>query len=205
VVALTRKAGTQENLEMDRLAAASRWQRVQLNALESRRGDRSTFLSSWLPDSKSFQEDPNVKTLHLFSTEYCPLGKKEDAMQRIVMVFCILSGFVAASWADPSPTSNRITSRIPRQSVQSSAIAKVGYSKRRHILEIEFVNGAVYRYFDIPLSVHRDLMSAESKARFYDSKIRKHYRSVLVRQRQKQEPPEKSPASAPGYGAAARD
>jgi hypothetical protein len=89
--------------------------------------------------------------------------------------------------------------------VQSSAIAKVGYSRRRHILEIEFANGAVYRYFDISLSVHRDLMSAESKARFYDSNIRKHYRSVLIRQRQKQEAPEKSPASAPGYGATSHE
>ena len=114
-------------------------------------------------------------------------------MRRIVLLFCILSGFVAASWADPLPSPNHITSRIPRQSVQSTAIAKVGYSKRHHILEIEFVNGAVYRYFDIPLSVHRDLMSAESKARFYDSKIRKHYRSVLVRQRQKQEPADGQP------------
>jgi hypothetical protein len=118
-------------------------------------------------------------------------------------MFLISTAGVAIAWAEPSP--DHITSRIPRQSVQSSAIAKVGYSKRRHILEIEFVNGAVYRYFDIPLSVHRDLMSAESKARFYDSKIRKHYRSVLVRQRQKQELREKSPASAPGYGAAAHD
>ena len=108
-------------------------------------------------------------------------------MRRTVMVFCILSAFIAATCADPSPTPNHITSRIPRQSVQSTAIAKVGYSKRRHILEVEFVNGAIYRYFDIPLSVHRDLMSAESKARFYDSNIRKHYRSVLVRQRQKQQ------------------
>jgi hypothetical protein len=122
-----------------------------------------------------------------------------------LLIICISTALVVAAWAEPSPTPSHITSRIPRQSVQSSAIAKVGYSKRRHILEIEFVNGAVYRYFDIPLSVHRDLMSAESKARFYDSKIRKHYRSVLVRQRQKQEPSEKSPASAPGYGAAAHD
>lgn len=126
-------------------------------------------------------------------------------MRRIVFLFYILVAIGADVCADPSPSPNHITSRIPRQSVQSSAIAKVGYSKRRHILEIEFVNGAVYRYFDIPLSVHRDLMSAESKARFYDSKIRKHYRSALVRQRQKQEPSEKSPASAPGYGAAAHD
>ena len=108
-------------------------------------------------------------------------------MRRILSVICISAALVVAAWAEPSPSPNHITSRIPRQSVQSSAIAKVGYSKRRHILEIEFVNGAVYRYFDIPLSVYRDLMSAESKARFYDSNIRKHYRSVLIRTRQKEQ------------------
>jgi hypothetical protein len=113
-------------------------------------------------------------------------------MRQIVLVFCILIVIGADACADPSPTPNHITSRIPRQSVQSAAITNVGYSKRHHILEIEFVNGAVYRYLDVPVSIYRDLMSAESKARFYDSNIRKHYRSVLVRPRQKQEPPEKS-------------
>src|SRR5262245_56013925 len=104
------------------------------------------------------------------------------------VLVALLNGLPAPCCAEPSPTPtpNHITSRIPRQSVESTAIAKIGYSKRRHILEIEFVNGAVYRYFDVPLSVYRDLMSAESKARFYDSNVRKHYRSVLVRQRQKQ-------------------
>jgi len=107
----------------------------------------------------------------------------------------------SADCTEPSPTPNQIVSRIPRQPVQSSAIAKVGYSKRRHILEIEFVNGAVYRYLDVQVTVYQDLMLAESKARFYDSNIRKHYRSVLVRQRQEQEPSGKSPAGAQGYGA----
>jgi hypothetical protein len=109
------------------------------------------------------------------------------------------------AWAEPSPTPNHIISRIPRQSVQSSAIAKIGYSKRHHILEIEFINGAVYRYFDVPLPVCRELMSAESKARFYDSNIKKHYRSALVRQRQKQEPPGNSRAAAQDSGAAAHE
>jgi hypothetical protein len=78
---------------------------------------------------------------------------------------------------------NHIVSHIPRQRVESSAISAIGYSKRRHILDIEFVNGAIYRYLDVPSAVHRDLMSAESKARFYDSKIRRHYRSVLIQPR----------------------
>lgn len=115
--------------------------------------------------------------------------KEAAVIRRIALVSCILIVISGDIWAEPSPTPNHITSRIPRQPVQSTAIAKVGYSKRRHILEIEFVNGAVYRYFDVPLSVYHDLTSADSKARFYDSQIRKHYRSAVVRQRQKQQPP----------------
>ena len=99
-------------------------------------------------------------------------------MLQSLLIICISTALVVVAWAEPSPAPSHIVSHIPREPVQSSAIAKVGYSKRRHILEIEFVNGAVYRYFDIPLSVHHELMSAESKARFYDSNIRKHYRKV---------------------------
>ncbi len=91
-----------------------------------------------------------------------------------------------ADCTEPSPTPSRIISRIPRQAVESTAIARIGYSKRRHILEIEFVNGAVYRYLDVPVTVYRDLMSAESKAHFYDSNVKGRYRSVLVRSRQKE-------------------
>jgi len=122
-------------------------------------------------------------------------------MRGSLLVFCILIAIGADAFADPSPTPSQITSRIPRQPVQSTAIAKVGYSKRRHILEIEFVNGAVYRYLDVQITVYRDLMSAESKARFYDSNIRKHYRSVLVRQRQEQKSRKQSPGSTQSYGA----
>ncbi len=78
-----------------------------------------------------------------------------------------------------------ITSHIPRAPVQSSAIAAVGYSKRLHVLEIEFVNGAIYRYLDVPSDVYRDLLAAKSKARFYDQNIRAKYRSVQVRQGRK--------------------
>jgi len=105
---------------------------------------------------------------------------------RIFLSFCISIAVVAVASAEPSATPSHIISRIPRQPVQSSAIAKVGYSKRRHMLEIEFVNGAVYRYLDVPVVVYRGLMSAESKARFYDSNIRGHYRSIFVRSQQKE-------------------
>lgn len=87
--------------------------------------------------------------------------------------------------AERVPQEAAVTSHIPRESVQSTALATVGYSKRRHILEIQFPNGAVYRYLDVPPSVYRDLMSAESKTRYYDSNIKRNYRSVRVRPRVK--------------------
>ncbi len=105
---------------------------------------------------------------------------------RLTICLGISTVLSAVAWTEPSPTPSHIVSRIPRQAVESSAIAKVGYSKRRHMLEIEFVNGAVYRYLDVPATMYRDLVTAESKSRFYDSNIKRHYRSVLVRSRQKE-------------------
>jgi KTSC domain len=113
----------------------------------------------------------------------------------------MISVATAANCAEPPTPPNHIISHIPRQRVASTAIAAVGYSKRQHILEIEFVNGAIYRYFDVPPAVHRDLMSVDSKARFYDFNIKGHYRSVPIRPQQKEQMPAKSSASAQGYGA----
>ncbi|MDP9187029.1 MAG: KTSC domain-containing protein [Verrucomicrobiota bacterium] len=87
----------------------------------------------------------------------------------------------------PRRARTAVTSHIPRASVASKGIASIGYSKRLHILEIEFVNGAVYRYLQVAPSVHRDLMAADSKARYYDANIKGNYPSVRVRPRVKQE------------------
>jgi KTSC domain-containing protein len=84
-----------------------------------------------------------------------------------------------------SDTLNPIISRIPHERLSSSAIASVGYSKRRHMLEVEFANGRVYRYLRVTPSVYREFMSADSKARYYDRNIKGYYPSVHVRPRLK--------------------
>jgi hypothetical protein len=103
-------------------------------------------------------------------------------MQHVWIVIVMLTAVGAIHCADPpeSHNSQPLVSHIPREPVHSTAIGKVGYSKRRHVLEIEFVNGAIYRYLDVPSSVYRDLISAESKARFYDFNIKGKYRSARV-------------------------
>lgn len=80
---------------------------------------------------------------------------------------------------------NPVVSHIPREHVSSTAIASVGYSKRLHILEVEFSNGRIYRYFEVPPTTYHELISADSKARYYDAKIKGKYTSVHVRPRAK--------------------
>jgi hypothetical protein len=96
---------------------------------------------------------------------------------RLIALFFAISVMNAATGEDS------ITSHMPRDYVESSALRSIGYSKRRHILEIEFASGATYRYFDVAPSVYRDLMAADSKTRYYDLNIRRKYRSARVKPR----------------------
>jgi hypothetical protein len=106
----------------------------------------------------------------------------------LFLLLCVSQFAVASSVDEKSRNAARVLviSHIPRTHVGSTAISSIGYSKRRHILEIEFVNGAVYRYLAVALSVYRDLMTADSKARYYVANIKGKYASVRVRPRTKQ-------------------
>lgn len=105
------------------------------------------------------------------------------ALAALLLLSLLIDAGTAAAQSTPSP--GGIVSRIKRVPVKSSALATVGYSKRLHALELEFVNGATYRYLDVPPSVHREMMAAESKTRFYHKHVRGHYRSVYVKPRRK--------------------
>jgi len=61
---------------------------------------------------------------------------------------------------------------IERTPVRSSALQSVGYDQEQRVLEIEFTNGAVYRYFDVRPEVHRGLMAAESHGRYFHQHVR---------------------------------
>jgi len=100
----------------------------------------------------------------------------------------LAAGFLLAAFtlqADPAPAPDPvgIVSRIRRVPVESTALATVGYSKRLRALEIEFRNGAIYRYLDVAPDVYDALLQARSKARFYDLNIRHKYQSFHVRPR----------------------
>ena len=64
---------------------------------------------------------------------------------------------------------------MQRDSVVSSNIASVGYDSSTETLEIEFLSGAIYQYYDCPESMYEQLMNAPSKGGFFNSHIKNAY------------------------------
>jgi len=67
-----------------------------------------------------------------------------------------------------------------RTTVTSSNIASVRYDPGTMTLEIEFKNGSVYQYFDVPEAVYQEFMHASSKGNFLHTNIKNNYRYVKV-------------------------
>jgi len=61
----------------------------------------------------------------------------------------------------------------------------VGYDDANQVLEVEFQSGAIYQYLDVRPAIHKELMAAASKGRYFNSEIRDSYASVRVDRRQR--------------------
>ncbi|MEH2379353.1 MAG: KTSC domain-containing protein [Nostoc sp.] len=57
--------------------------------------------------------------------------------------------------------------------MSSSNVASIGYDAEHQILEVEFLNGSLYQYFNIPQSLYQGLMSATSHGTYLDTYIKK--------------------------------
>jgi hypothetical protein len=65
---------------------------------------------------------------------------------------------------------------MERQAVGSRNVASVGYDEQTLTLEVEFTDGAVYQYFDVPEALFHGLIGAESCGRFLNAHIKGAYR-----------------------------
>lgn len=61
---------------------------------------------------------------------------------------------------------------MDRTSVSSSNLAAIGYDENTEILEVEFLNGSVYEYRNVPLVIYQELMAAPSHGSFFNREIR---------------------------------
>ena len=64
---------------------------------------------------------------------------------------------------------------MKRQTVKSSNIKSIGYKLNQKILEVEFISGSIYQYFNVPEKIFNELMQAKSKGKYFIGNIRKVY------------------------------
>ena len=64
---------------------------------------------------------------------------------------------------------------MQREYVASSNINSIGYDEGSQTLEVEFLNGSIYQYYNVPQNIHEQLMQAGSKGKFLNTYIRNAY------------------------------
>ncbi|WP_225667947.1 KTSC domain-containing protein [Arthrobacter sp. 147(2020)] len=60
--------------------------------------------------------------------------------------------------------------------VSSSNLVSAGYDETSMTLEIEFKSGSLYQYFDVPPTVHNELIGASSVGQYFSQNIKNSYR-----------------------------
>jgi hypothetical protein len=69
---------------------------------------------------------------------------------------------------------------VDRQPVESEMLASVGYEADSLTLELEYTNGRVYQYFDVPPQLHDELVRSPSVGAFVNAQIRGVYRYARI-------------------------
>ena len=64
---------------------------------------------------------------------------------------------------------------MERYTVASSNIASIGYDAAAETLEIEFLSGSIYQYYNLPENMYDQLMKEPSKGKFLNVYIKNAY------------------------------
>ncbi|MFC7595921.1 KTSC domain-containing protein [Terrabacter sp. GCM10028922] len=67
---------------------------------------------------------------------------------------------------------------MERQAVSSSSVVSIGYDGASQVLEVEFANGGIYQYLDVPAWCFEELTRSDSVGTFVNAQVKPHYRYV---------------------------
>jgi lysyl-tRNA synthetase class 2 len=63
---------------------------------------------------------------------------------------------------------------------ESTSLASISYVAEQSLLEVEFCDGALYRFFAVPVSCFQELLASDSKGRYFNGNIRNRFRFQRV-------------------------
>lgn len=63
---------------------------------------------------------------------------------------------------------------------QSTTVQRISYEEKTSTLEVEFHNGSIYQYFDVPEQIWNAFKTADSKGQFIHQNLKGYYRYSRV-------------------------
>jgi len=69
---------------------------------------------------------------------------------------------------------------MPHFAVESTTLKSLSYLTERSLLDLEFRDGAVYRFFDVPPGCLEQLLASDSKGAYFNLRIRNRFRHQRV-------------------------
>jgi hypothetical protein len=63
----------------------------------------------------------------------------------------------------------------------SSNLKSIGYDESSRIVEVEFQNGRIYQYYDVPLEIYRLFWRLPDKGSYFKSVIKAGYRYAEIK------------------------
>lgn len=64
--------------------------------------------------------------------------------------------------------------------VQSTMLASAAYCPDRTLLDLQFRDGTLYRFFEVPEACFQQLMASDSKGTYFNRNIRNCFRHQLL-------------------------
>ena len=73
-----------------------------------------------------------------------------------------------------------ISTITEKEITNSSQIQKVKYNSSTKILTVTFKGNNTYEYYDVPINVFEELLTAESAGKYLNAKIKQIYKFKLL-------------------------
>ena len=89
-------------------------------------------------------------------------------------------GTVDLDTMDIQMEKNKLYLLVPRHPVTSSQIASVGYHYQMCMMVIEFTNGSIYTYDDVPYDIYETLVAYKSPGTYFHKRIRDQFNTIKV-------------------------
>jgi len=117
----------------------------------------NSYLNPYLYNELKIKSNNSHPKIHLFTS--LPDGLKDYSVSFGTKIDTLPSN-------DELDVIRSEEAKITRNIVASSNINSIGYDEKTSTLEVEFCNGAIYQYHDVPQEVYENMLSSESTGKY---------------------------------------